>query len=210
MEKEKKKANLIIKIGRRIKIRHLLLLGMLFIANSYAWFIFSTKVSVGTTAHVATWDIEFTAGDGEQLSYMVFDVDRIYPGMEEASSVLFVTNTGTEPAILSYEISYVRIFDDEYEIDDDTTSEMLEYRLTDMYPFKFAFIPSSNIIASVIGAESFKITLNWDYESGDDEEDTYWGESAYEYYATSPDDPAIEVKLLVRAIQELPEEEGEP
>lgn len=206
MTKEKKKPSLLIRIGRHIRIKHLVLLIVLLVANSYAWFIFSTKVSMGVTAHIASWSINFTAGDGEQIQYMTFYVDRIYPGMEEASEMLNVNNTGTEPATLSYTIESIRIFDQEYEIDEDTTSEMLEEMLKDDFPFKFDFIVSSDIIESIIGIETFTITLNWDYESGDDETDTEWGEDAYAYYAESPSDPAIEVKLKVSAIQNIAEE----
>lgn len=207
MQKKKKKPNLLIKIGRRIRIRHLVLLILLLVANSYAWFIFSTKVSMGITAHIASWSIHFTAGDGEQVSYMSFYVDRIYPGMEEASQTLYVNNTGTETADLNYEIEYVRIFEDEYEVDDDLTAEMLEEMLEEDFPFKFDFVASSDTIESIIGAETFEVKLNWAYESGDDETDTAWGEAAYDYYATSPTDHAIEVRLKIYAIQR---EESDP
>lgn len=207
MQREKRKPSLIIRIGRRIKIRHLMLLALLFVANSYAWFIFSTKVSMRMTAHIASWSIHFTAGDGQQVTNMIFDVEKIYPGMEEESQTLFVNNTGTEPANLSFEIEYVRIFEDEYEIDATTTSEMLREMLEDDFPFKFSFESSSDVIASMVGAETFEISLNWDYESGDDETDTEWGEAAFTYYATNPTDPAIEVRLKIYAIQQLPEED---
>ncbi len=207
MTKEKKKPNLLIKIGRRIKIKHLVLLVLLLVANSYAWFIFSTKVSMGVSAHIASWSIHFTAGDGEQIQYINFYVDRIYPGMDEASQMLYVNNSGTEPANLNYVIESVRIFDQEYEVDEDTTPQMLEEMLKDDFPFKFDFLVSSDTIESISGSETFKITLNWDYESGDDEADTEWGEDAYEYYAENPSDPAIAVRLKISAIQQLPEEE---
>ena len=127
--------------------------------------------------------------------------------MDEASQMLYVNNSGTEPANLNYVIESVRIFDQEYEVDEDTTPQMLEEMLKDDFPFKFDFLVSSDTIESISGSETFKITLNWDYESGDDEADTEWGEDAYEYYAENPSDPAIAVRLKISAIQQLPEEE---
>lgn len=207
MREKTKKTNLIIRIGRAIKIKHLVLLIVLFIANSYAWFIFSTKVSLGITAHIASWSIHFTAGDGELVSNMSFFVDRVYPGMEEAEQSLYISNTGTEPAVISYDIEYVRIFEDEYEEGvDDLTSEDLEDMLKDDYPFKFDFVKSSETVGSFTGTETFKVTLNWDYESGDDEADTEWGEKAYAYYAVNPDDTAIEVRMKIHAIQQPSED----
>lgn len=204
MKREKKKANLIIRIGRRIKIRHLFVLIVLLVANTYAWFIFSTKVSMGITAHIASWSINFTSGQGEQVTYMTFHVDRVYPGMPEASEILNINNSGTEDANLNYEILSFRIFNDTYQQDIDTTSEDLEYMLKNNYPFKFDFIRSAEVIDSLTGTATFQITLNWDYESGDDAADTDYGEQAYTYYATNPTDPAIEVNLEVQAVQQPP------
>lgn len=204
MKETKKKTNLIVRIGRMVKIRHLILLIFLFLVNTYAWFIFSTKVSMGITAHIASWSIHFTAADGEAVTNMTFYVDRVFPGMEEAKQSLNISNTGTEPAVLSYDIEYVRIFDQEYDVEDGYTSEDLEELLTDEHPFKFAFIKSAEIIQGVTGAETFDVTLNWPYESGDDEEDTLWGEEAYSYYATNPTNAAIEVRMLIHAIQSAP------
>jgi len=204
MKKEKKKNNLIIKIGRKIRIRHIVLLIMLLLVNSYAWFIFSTKVSMGLTGHVASWSINFTSGSGDQVTYMTLHVDRVYPGMEEASEILNIANTGTEDADLNYEILSFRIFNDEYDQSGTLTSEDLEDMLKNDYPFKFDFIRSSEIIDSLIGTATFEITLNWDYESGDDAADTNYGELAYDYYATNPTDPAIEVLLEVQAVQQPP------
>lgn len=204
MKRKKQKNNLIIKIGRKIRIRYLVLLIMLLITNSYAWFIFSTKVGMSLTAHVATWSINFTSGTGETVTYMTLHVDRIFPGMEEASELLNITNSGTESADLNYEILSFRIFNDEYEQDNTYTSEDLEDMLKNDYPFKFDFIRSTEVIPSLTGAATFEITLNWPYESNDDAADTDYGEQAYTYYATNPTEPAIEVILEVQAIQQPP------
>lgn len=203
---KKKKANLLIRIGRRIRIRHLILLIMLLMLNSYAWFIFSTKVSLGLTAHIASWSIHFTSGDGEQVTYMTFHVDRVFPGMEEARETLNINNSGTEPALLSYDIQYVRVFNNVYEQSETTTSQALEHMLKTFYPFKFNFVRSSEIIDGLTGAATFDVTLNWAYESGNDELDTNWGRQAYNYYATNPSSPAIEIRMEIQAIQQLAEE----
>ncbi len=202
----KQKQCLFIRLGRLIKIRHLIILIMLLITTSYAWFIFSTKVSMGITAHIASWSISFTSGEGEQVSYMTFHVDRVYPGMPEANEILNISNSGTEPAMLEYEIQKVRIFNNSYEKSETITSQALENMLKNNYPFKFDFIKSSDTIDELNGTATFQITLNWAYESGNDERDTNWGEQAYAYYAANPSSNAIEIRLEIQAIQQPPEE----
>lgn len=204
-KKDNKQTNIFVKIGRMIKIRHLILLIMLLLVNSYAWFIFSTKVKLGITAHIASWSINFTSEDGEQVTYMTFHVDKAYPGMPEARETLNISNSGTEPAFLSYDIQYVRIFNTVYEQDDTTTSQELELMLKNDFPFKFDFVRSSETIDELSGRATFDVTLNWDYESGDDELDTTWGEQAYSFYAVNPTENAIEIRLEVQAIQQVPD-----
>ena len=44
-------------ISKYIKLRTLLILVVLLVFNSYAWFVFATKVSGGLTAHVTSCNI---------------------------------------------------------------------------------------------------------------------------------------------------------
>lgn len=47
----------------------------------------------------------------------------------------------------------------------------------------------------------FIITLEWPFESGNDEADTIWGNRAYEYYSLNPGKNSIELKLKLIATQ---------
>ncbi len=53
--------NKIIKILKKIKLRNLIVLIILLAFNTYAWFIYTTRVSSEITAHVSSWDVEFIA-----------------------------------------------------------------------------------------------------------------------------------------------------
>lgn len=52
---------------------------MLLMFNSYAWFVFQTKVSGKISAHIEAWNIMFKAGSEETVSNVEFDVDKIFP-----------------------------------------------------------------------------------------------------------------------------------
>ena len=110
----------IIKLFKRIKLRNLILLILLLSFNSYAWFIYATKVSTGMSAHISSWNVHFQAGEEEIKTEIMLDFDIIYPGMEIQSKTVTAYNTGETLANLSYEIKTIRILDTTY-----TTSETL-------------------------------------------------------------------------------------
>ena len=51
------------------------------------------------------------------------------------------------------------------------------------------------------GEGLFIISVEWPYESGDDEADTYWGEKAYEFYQNNPDKSSLHLSLFLIAEQ---------
>lgn len=52
---------------------------MLLIFNTYAWFLYATEVSTSFTAHVTSWNVDFTNENGESITEIIIDVERIYP-----------------------------------------------------------------------------------------------------------------------------------
>lgn len=59
--------NKIIKILKKIKLRNLIVLIILLAFNTYAWFIYTTRVSSEITAHVSSWDVEFIAKERRSI-----------------------------------------------------------------------------------------------------------------------------------------------
>ena len=98
----------IVKILKKIKIKNLLILIFLLIFNTYAWFIYATRVSTNLTAHVSSWNIEFVSGTGEITTNLLIEVDRIYPGMDKFEKSVEVHNKGETAAVLEYEIESLR------------------------------------------------------------------------------------------------------
>ena len=93
--------------------------------------------------------------------------------------------------------------DEVYDAENDSTitSEIIENKMTTEYPFKIRIIKSDEQLISGTGNGFFKISVEWPYESGNDELDTFWGNKAYEYYSLNPGEKCIQLKLELIARQ---------
>ena len=198
----------IIKIMKKIKIRNILVLIVLFAFNAYAWFIYTTKVSMDLTDHVSAWDVEFVSGQGGITSDVAVVVERIYPGMEPFERVIQVNNKGEVTANLRYEVRSARIIDEYYEVGQINPATSQEYTPTDIenilknnYPFEVTIDIDETDFGVVDGIGYYTITVSWDFESGDDELDTLWGSKAYEFYENHPGEEAVEINILLIATQ---------
>ena len=193
----------IYKICKKIKIRNLVILILLLTFNTYAWFIYVSKVSTELTVSVSSWNVEFTTSGGQASKDLIIDVGYIYPGMEDFEETIEVRNKGKTKAELSYEIKSLKIMDENYEVTEDSglTSEELENKIDTEYPFKITVELDDSGLAVEDGIGTFKIKVVWPYESGNDELDTLWGNKAYEFYENNPDGKAIVLKIELTAQQ---------
>lgn len=198
---------------KHIKLRHAIILIFLLMFNAYAWFIYATEVSTGVTAHVKSWKILFQADSTEIVDYIDIDIDDIYPGMKEFKTELKAYNRSETSAKVSFDILSARILDEEFitvEGTDTSETEIVEGLLTSNelveklkteYPFKIDISVSETLIDAEYGESTYKIIVNWPFESGNDELDTLWGEKAYEYSKKHRDNPSITMRIRVRAEQ---------
>ena len=189
-------------IFKKVKLKTLLLLIVLLMFNSYAWFIYATRVSGSITASIASWNISFQAGEEETTTNIDFKVDRIYTGMETYSETIKATNKGEMKATLAYEIESVTILGKKYEISDTTTSENLLNMIQNDFPFHINILVDNTMLEAKIGEAEITVTLEWPFESGDDTTDTTWGEKAYEYYAVHPGQASVMVQMKIIANQQ--------
>lgn len=194
----------IIKVFKKVKIKNLIILIFLLIFNTYAWFIYATRVSADLSVHVSSWNVEFVTGEGDITTNIEIVVDRIYPGMETFERTIEVHNKGETKAVLDYEIESLKIMDDTYEVNEETglTTQDIENRIKTEYPFKINIEKNDNQLEQGSKDGYFKITIEWPFDSGDDEKDTIWGNKAYEYYALNPGEKSIELKLQLIATQQ--------
>ena len=128
----------ICKVLKKIKLKNLIILLLLLVFNTYAWFIYASKVSMGITASVSSWNVEFVSDAGETVTNIDVDIERIYPGMETFEKKVEVYNKGETGATLSYEIRSIKIMDDLYETTGDSalTSDEIQNIIEQKYPFK--------------------------------------------------------------------------
>lgn len=208
----KQKLMILWKSFKKVKPTRLLILIFLLAFNTFAWFIYATEVSTGVNAKVKSWKIIFSDGDNEIVNYIDIDVSYIYPGMDQFSKSITVYNQSDVSAEVSFEVMSARIFDETfktkegYEKDGETapadaiTSAELIAQLANDYPFTISLSSVSSVL--VEGNNTvYGVTVNWPFESGDDEKDTLYGEKAADYHKTNPDSPSIQLQLRIKAIQ---------
>lgn len=188
-------------IKKYVKLHTLIILLVLLAFNSYAWFIFATKVSGGLSAHVTSWDVTFQIGDQESITNVEIDVSTIYPGMETYTKVITVKNTGEAIADLSYKFDSITVLGTNYTVGEEYTQEQIDNKIANDFPFKITVVIDKSELETVNGQGTFTITVEWPYESGDDALDTYWGEEAYEYNKLHPTESSLKLNLTLIAQQ---------
>lgn len=189
-------------IKKRIRLSTIIMLIVTFASSSFAWFIYATKVSGGITAHIESWNIRFSTEDNYIEEYVSFSIPNIVPGMETYTDSIKAYNLGEHQATINYELVSARILGTRFTIDGTTlTSDMLINKLASNYPFKITFNLSNDNLTSSSGVSTFTLQVDWPYESGNDEVDTYWGSESYKYSSNNPDSPSIEITVKISAIQ---------
>lgn len=196
----------LIKIMKKVKIKNMLILILLLLFNAYAWFIYATRVDTEITAHVSSWNVEFIGAEGEITTNLNIEIGRIYPGMEDDKKfqkIVEVHNKGETKAQLGFEIESLSIMGEEItvnEVDGPTTQDIVN-KINTEYPFKISINVDDTQLQDGTGNGRFTISLEWPFESGNDENDTYWGNKAYEYFSLHPDDSSIKIKMVLTASQ---------
>lgn len=202
-EEEKKQSNVKLFFSilkRRLNLKTIFVLLLLLSANSYAWFIYSSKVTSGVTAQVRSWNITFRTENTELSEYINFDVSEIYPGMTTYTNSITINNNGDESAKFSYEIEEANILGTQYNKSASNPSSSIENRLTNSYPFKISLQTNGNVI-NAGGSLVFTLNVSWPYDQGDDVTDTYWGNLAYNYKINYPSTPSIKLIVVIKAEQ---------
>lgn len=190
-----------VKILKKIKIKNIVILILLIVFNTYAWFIYATKVSSQITVHISSWNVQFSVGEDESVTNIVIAVDRIYPGMEAVEKNVTVTNKGEIKAKLSYNIMSLNVLDESYKVGENITAEELLNKINTEYPFKINIMKDDAQLLDGTGEGTFKVTVEWPFESGNDALDTEWGNKAYDYYTQNVDTKSVEIELMLIAQQ---------
>ena len=200
---------------RRLTFRRIFMLSLTLIFNTYAWFLYVTTVSTNMQVHVDAWSVNFEVDSQTVEREFDFVISHAYPGMEDISRTVTISNSGEKIADISYSIASLRILEDVYIVRSELstteiaalTGDETEVTATEMarmiaedYPFLITITADTAQLA-VGGSGAVTMGFEWDYESGDDDLDTQYGVDSYNYYQTNTGSPAIEVKIKIKAQQ---------
>lgn len=186
-------------LKKRLRRRTLFFLMLTLMANTFAWFIYSNKVSNNITTGVKSWKINFKQDGVDIVNNVEFKIDSIYPGMPDYTNSLSITNIGETAANISYEVEEIKILDEFYNSDMYSSTDLIN-RLKDNYPFKMNFSINNQEVGTGQTSE-FTFSLVWPYESGHDEADTYWGKKSASFKEQYPDKEQIAIKVKIIAGQ---------
>lgn len=198
----------IVRILKKIKIKNIVILILLLTFNAYAWFIYATRVSSSLSVHVSSWNVEFSVGEDETVTEILIEVERIFPGMETYEKTITVKNKGEIRAQLGYEVRGLKIMDESYKVGENITMEELENKIKTDYPFKINIVKEDSSLQQGTGEGTITVTVEWPFESGDDQLDTLWGNKAYEYYSLNPGEKSILIDVVLTA-QQIAEQPAE-
>ena len=210
-----------------MKSRHRLLLksnliSLFFIAMSFmsitlAWFAYSGLSTVSTDIDVKAWYIEFDKNGNSVSGDITISVDEIAPGMEEKNETVNIKNLGDSDAIIDYDIKSIRILDEEINLDGLSRLE-IEDKLAHDYPFHININLGKGYALAKNGVSEFIVSITWPLDSLNDEFDSDWGNSIYNFrkseeakLASNPDyvmRQPIRIVLSLRAEQYIGESEG--
>jgi len=211
-EEKKKNKSLFLKIIKKIKISHLIILISLLVANSYAWFIYIDTVTNKIDVHVKSWKIDFFDGSQPVTDYVEITAEEVYPGMTDFENEVYVHNYGETAATVGFTVLEADILGTVYRTvegkqedgdtldGDELTSAQVVSMLANDFPFTITLALDETSIVAQTGVATFSATIEWPYESGDDELDTQWGTDAYDFIHNNPGDPCIrlEIKIVIQ------------
>ena len=214
MSEKKKNTPFFLRVLKKVKISHLVILALLLIGNTYAWFIYIDTVSNSVDVHIKAWNIDLQDDQGTVTDTVTVFVDAVYPGMTTFEKEINVSNYSDLAATVSYEVLSVEIMGEktysregklEYGLatgQNDPTSAALIQSLENDYPFVISFDLDNEHLAAVTGTATYTISIAWDYESGNDTLDTYWGERAYTFTNSSSTSPCISLDIKIKIQQD--------
>ena len=100
------------KILKKVRLKTLFLLAITLASNSFAWFIYTTKVSSNISAKVREWNVTFEANGQVVEKTIEINIDSLYPGMNAYNQTLTAANSGESKAQITYEIVSTNILGD--------------------------------------------------------------------------------------------------
>ncbi len=195
----KERINKILKIIKKYRYFIVFVILMLSI-NTYAWFVYVTRVDTSFTAKVRSWNVMFQVHDNNIANEVVFQIGDLYPGMPAYNDFASIVNTGETPGEIYFDVKRVEILGQSYAQPTYTSAQLVDM-LENNYPFSIELSLTNNVV-NPGRTELFNIDVTWPYESGNDALDTQWGMQAYQYLNNNNTTTCISITAEVRVNQE--------
>ena len=148
----------------RINIVPVIFIIVSFISVTFAWFAYSGLSNVNTEIGVKAWHIELEK-DGQKASNdIVISLENIYPGMDTVYEKVDIKNLGDSDATLKYSVVSARLLDkaeNNFVINETTTSEYVEDLLAHEYPFHININLSKNYVLAKNDQSTFEVSVSW-------------------------------------------------
>lgn len=183
------------------KIRVLILLAVMLIVSTYAWWTIRTDVNFGgIRAVVETWDVEYVVDGESKEGEITFAIDDFYPGCEDFEKTIAIKNLTKTSSNIKCEFVSAELFGELITDDVETSEETFpmyptgkKVNLFTNYPFKFSYFYDKNFLENEFvspedtpeSLATVTISGKWDYDSALDVEDTYLGKKAFEFYESA-------------------------
>lgn len=171
--------------------------GLSIFSIAFAWFAYTNVVKTNFEVDVKTWKIKITNNNNEITNNYTFNVNDLYPGMDDFSDSFLIENQGELPAKIDYNIKSLRVFDTTV-----NTDNMTFYELQRDYPFKIDFSYNKRYLAPNDTA-TFNVSCTWPLESGNDDLDTQYGNMAYDFYQSENEQHQNNSNYQIRSGLEL-------
>ena len=201
------------KFFKKVSPFRLMFLIVLLAGNTFAWFIYTSRVDGAVQVHVKAWDVTFQADNTQVTSNVDVNVSDIYPGMDDYSYEITAYNRSEVSANLTYVLLEANVLGTLYvttegradrgedPVQTDLTSAQLLNKLANDYPFSITFSISGSLLNAEDGEEDCVLEVEWPFEQNDDEEDTRWGILAATYKNTYPNLPSISIRIRLTITQ---------
>lgn len=186
------------KLKKSLRFKLLIMLGILLVFNTFAWFVYSSTINTGITATVKSWEIAFNS-ENQLIQEVEFNIEELYPGMPDYNDFVTILNYGEIAAEVSYEIEEIKILNETYSKNEYTSVQLLNILNTN--PFQVTFNFDKTTILPETDYVEFSVDVSWPYENNNDEADTLWGHDAYDFNLAYPGVTQITIKLVLTATQ---------
>ena len=165
-----------------------LMIILLLLVNTFAWFIFNENVNIKIDTKVKSWNINFTENDKQITDTTNLEIESIYPGMQDENKTIVIKNNGEVASELEYKIKSIELFGERKAVGENCTQEEMDEYIKSL-PFEIKIEQEKDELEGNGEETNIKVTLSWplgENEESDeitekDKLDTEYGEKAYNY-----------------------------